>query len=106
MSAIKESDWKLFRRFHPIALARFCERVLKDVEAIISKSSNAHHERFRELNKLVSEKDEDLGRLFYDFRRSTALNQLSLICTLSLLTDDEIAHFSPDAQKWLASNQE
>ena len=25
---ISEADWKLFRQLHPLALERFCERVL------------------------------------------------------------------------------
>jgi hypothetical protein len=101
MIDIKESDWKLFRRFHPIALARFCERVLKDSEIIISAGSKNHHERYLELYKLVSEKDKELGRLFNDFRRSTALIQLKFICSLLLLTQEEMAQFSPEAQKWM-----
>lgn len=103
MSDIKESDWKLFRRFHPTALARFCERVLKDSEAIISADGKNHHERYLELYTLVSDKDEELARLFNDFRRSTALIQLRLICSLSLLSEEEILQFSPEAQKWMTA---
>jgi hypothetical protein len=103
MSAIKESDWKLFRRFHPIALDRFCERILKDSNTIVSAGSKNHYERYLELYKLVRAKDEDLGRMFNDFRRSTALIQLRLICSFSLLTDEEMAQFSPEAQVWITS---
>ena len=28
---ISESDWKLFRQLHALALERFCERVLSEV---------------------------------------------------------------------------
>ena len=30
---ISETDWKLFRQLHPIAMERFCERVLSDAKA-------------------------------------------------------------------------
>lgn len=69
MIDIKESDWKLFRRFHPVALGRFCEQVLKDSEIIIAAENQNHHERYLELYKLVSERDKELDRLFNDFRR-------------------------------------
>jgi hypothetical protein len=28
---IKESDWKVFRRLHSVALERYCRRVLEEV---------------------------------------------------------------------------
>jgi len=30
---IKESDWKLFRRLHPVALERFCKQVIEEIIA-------------------------------------------------------------------------
>ena len=101
MSNIKESDWKLFRQLHKTALNRFCERILKDAAAIMAKRGMTHHEYYLELYKHLAEKDKEVGRLFDDLRRSTALIQLRLICSHSLLTQEEIAQFSPDAQKWL-----
>ena len=34
--AINESDWRLFRKLEPIALDRFCERVLSEINQISS----------------------------------------------------------------------
>ncbi len=31
---ISEPDWKLYRQLHPIALERFCQRVLSDLERL------------------------------------------------------------------------
>jgi len=31
---IKESDGKVLRRLHPLALERFCERVLAEIEHV------------------------------------------------------------------------
>jgi hypothetical protein len=98
VNSIKESDWKLFRQYHPIAVDRFCQRILKDAEAIVSRGDDANHKRYLELYKLVTQKDQDVGRLFNDFRRSTALIQLTLIVSESLLTEEEIAQFSPETQ--------
>ena len=35
---IKESDWKLLRRLHQVALERFCERALTDVQSALADS--------------------------------------------------------------------
>lgn len=32
--AIPEADWKVLRRLHPLALERFCERVLCEIDGI------------------------------------------------------------------------
>ena len=101
MNNIKESDWKIFRQLHKTALNRFCERILKDASNIMSKDGMTQHECYLELYKHLAEKDKEIGRLFDDFRRSTALMQLRFICSHSLLTEEEMDQFSPDVQKWL-----
>src|SRR5437763_151822 len=34
MPEIKEPDWKVLRRVHPLALERFCERVLAEIDRV------------------------------------------------------------------------
>jgi hypothetical protein len=101
MNNIMESDWKLFRQLHKTALNRFCERILKDAGAIMSKSAMSRHECYLELYNHLKEKDKDVGCLFDDLRRSTALIQLKLICSHALLTREEMDQFSPEVQNWL-----
>ena len=36
---ISESDWRLFRKLQPLALERFCERVLSEINQISSDSN-------------------------------------------------------------------
>ena len=97
---IKESDWKRFRHFHPIALERFCERTLKDIAPIVSQEGPNWHERYLAVHKVLVARDRELANAFNDLRRSTALTQLRLICSLGLLTEEEIEQFSPEAQGW------
>jgi hypothetical protein len=40
-----ESDWKAFRELQQVALERFCERVLEEVQTILRDGSRSHHER-------------------------------------------------------------
>src|SRR6185369_11069802 len=63
---IKESDWKLFRQLHPVALERFCERVLAEVQAAVTDTSECSHDRYLKLFDLVRERDKTIGRLFND----------------------------------------
>ncbi|MCX6348187.1 MAG: hypothetical protein NTV79_01605 [Candidatus Aureabacteria bacterium] len=48
-------------------------------------------------------RDEELGRAFNDYRRSTALMQLTNIRSLGLLTDEEVRLFSEETQRIVAS---
>ena len=95
---IRESDWKLFRELHPIALNRFCERVLSEITHIASDAAKTPHARYGDIFALVRERDRLLAQAFDDKRRSTALLQLAIIHSHGLLTEEELARFSPEAR--------
>jgi hypothetical protein len=41
------------------------------------------------------------GQAFNDFRRSTALQQLLLINSLGLLTEEDLARFTPETRQFV-----
>ena len=43
---INESDWRIFRNLHAIALERFCQRVLSEINQISSDATKTHHQRY------------------------------------------------------------
>jgi hypothetical protein len=43
---IKESDWKLFRRLHKVALERFSEPVLAEVRSAAGGRGDSHHAQY------------------------------------------------------------
>ena len=96
---IRESDWKMFKELHPIALQRYCERFLKDVERVVADGSKTPHDRYGEIYSLTKHATNELARAFDDKRRSTALLQLHIIHSLGLLTEEELSRFSSEAQK-------
>lgn len=96
---IRESDWQAFRRLYPIALERFCQRVLAEVELLASNAQISAHERYREIYSLMRERDKELASLFNDFRRSTAMIQLMYFRSRGLLTPEELALFSEEARQ-------
>jgi hypothetical protein len=95
---IAESDWKIFRELHRIALARFCERVLTEVAQCNSDMSKGAHERYLAVFELIQRRDDELAEAFNDFRRSTAKRQIAAIHSRGLLTEEEFARFSPETR--------
>ena len=96
---IKESDWKLFRRLHKIALERFCERVLKEVQAAAAENTDGYHDSYLKVFTLVRDRDKTIAGAFNDPRRSNAFILLANIKHEGLLTVAELDQFSPEARQ-------
>jgi hypothetical protein len=96
---ISESDWKLFRRLHRVALERFCHRVIKEIRFTTSGSEEKYHERFLEVFALVQKRNKELARTFDDIRRSNAFILLANMKEAGLLTEEEIMEFSQETQE-------
>ena len=103
MREIKESDWKIFRKLHPVAVERFCERVLAESELLHRDTTRSAHERYLALYQFFHQRNKELARLFDDFRRSTALWQIAAIKGQGLLTGEEFAQFSEETQNVVAA---
>jgi hypothetical protein len=101
---IRESDWKLFKELHPIAVNRYCERFLKDLAGLVADDSKTPHDRYGEICWLVRQTTKELARAFDDKRRSTALIQLFIICSLGLLTEEELSRFSHETRQAIAKS--
>jgi hypothetical protein len=101
MQQIPESDWKIFRQLQPLALERFCQRVLDEVSQVAADTSKSSHERYLEVFRLLQQQDKELASSFDNPRRSDALLQLGRLVIQGLLTDDEFARFSPETRAWV-----
>ncbi len=101
MHAFPEADWKVLRGLKDVALERFCQRVLEEAAPLVNGSAEggSSHHRYLALFKLIDQRDDELGDTFNNLRRSTALTQLSLMCYHRLVTDEELAHFSPQTRQ-------
>jgi hypothetical protein len=100
--AISEADWKLLRKFQPIALERFCRRALEEIEQITNDADKTNHERYLAIYGLVGQRDGELAETFDDQRRSNAFFHLARFRLHELLTDKEMATFSDEAQAAVA----
>src|SRR5688572_7833972 len=96
---IKESDWKLFRRLHGIALERFCQRVIEDVRSATVDCSKDYHDCYRKIFTLLRDRDEEIAQAFNDPRRSNAFILLLNLKQKGLLTEEELMEFSPELRE-------
>lgn len=96
---IPESDWKKFKKVREVALQRLSQRILDEAQAVCRDESRTPHERYGDLYGLIQDRDRDIARAFDGFSRSLATTQLIIMANLDLLTEDEIAQFSPGIQK-------
>ncbi len=98
---IPEKDWEKFRIIHPIALERFSEQILEEIEDINSQESQSVHTKYGKIYKLIKDRDREMGKIFNDFRRSTALMQLHMMHSHGLLKPEEIEEFTEETQQVL-----
>ena len=96
---IAESDWKRLRKLKEIALDRLCASILRECRELIVADGATNHERYLSLFRHVRERDGDVADAFNDVRRSTAVHRLASMCALDLITEDELAAFTPDTQQ-------
>ena len=93
-----ESDWKGFRQVQALALDRFCQRVLTEVNELAADTGRSSHERYLAVYKLLQHRHNELAAAFDDSRRSTAFVQLARIRAAGLLSDKEFASFSAETR--------
>jgi len=91
---IAESDWKVLRKLHPVALDRFCRRIIDEIESVVADSSRSHHQRYLAIYQLVERRDGEIADAFNDMRRSRAMMRICHLRNLGLLSDEEFARFS------------
>lgn len=98
---IPEEDWKIFKIIYPKALDRICERVLDEIEEIKSQEGPSNHEKYLQVYKMIKKSDRNIGNIFNDYRRSTALIRLGQMNSFGLLTPKEIGEFSEETRQVL-----
>ena len=79
MREISEPDWRVLRRLHPLALERFCERVLAEIDRVSRDGAPSHHARYLQIFRILQQRDREMARLFDNPRRSHALTMLAWI---------------------------
>jgi hypothetical protein len=105
MRDIKESDCKRLRDLKALALERFCDRVLLDIDRARSDATATPQQRYLAIYALIEKRDKELGDIFNDLKRSNALLKALLIQRAGLSTEDELAGFSEETKSPIAMLQ-
>ena len=95
---IAEADWKALRRIHPLALERYCERVLAEIERVTHDSTQSTHQRYLEIFKIIEQRDREMSSIFNDPKRSNALTMLARFRAAGMLTEEEFSRLSPETR--------
>lgn len=98
MQEIKEPDWKVLRRVHSLALERFCERVLAEIDRVSRDGAKGHHARYLQIFRIIPQRDREIAGLFDNPRRSHALTMLAETRSEGLLTEDEFSSLNPETR--------
>ena len=103
---IAESDWKVLRKLHPVALDRFCRRILAEIESVVADSSRSHQQRYVAIYQLVERRDREIADAFNDVielnqRMSTELDRLSRVVGKEGKISQR-ASLGPVSGSWLA----
>ena len=98
LRTIAEADWKVLRRLHPLALERFCERVLTEIERVMDISTQSAHQRYLGIFQIIEQRDREVASIFNDPKRSNALTMLARIRSEGLLTEDEFSSFTSETR--------
>lgn len=99
MRQIKESDWKLLRKLHTVALERFCKQILWEIESINADRKKSFHRKYLDIYAHLHQRDKEMARAFDDLRRSTAFTRIASLKGLELLTDEEFLGFSQETRE-------
>ena len=94
VDGVIERDWRAFRELREVALERFCDRVLDELQSICSEPSRTPHERYLALCQTLGERNAKVAEAFDNPRRSHMLRQLAVIHSLGLLQPTEWARFT------------
>lgn len=100
---IKESDWMLLQQLHPVALERFCQNVLSEIQGVHAEGDKSFHRRYLDIYELIQSRDEEISYGFEGLRRPNALMVLSFIRSQDLLAEEEFARFSQETREVVES---
>ena len=95
-----EKDWKVFRELRPVWLQRYCAEVNCQVIRKLSDTKRTEHERYIDVYRFIQKKDRELRDAFNVFRRSSATRQISIIRSLGVVSENEVARFSEQTQNF------
>jgi hypothetical protein len=103
MAEIKESDWKILQELHLLALERYCEEILFEVQRITSGGGKSFHQKYLDIWAVLHRRDKELAETFDDLKRSRAFVIIAAMARLAVLSDHEIMRFSQETRTMIGA---
>ena len=103
---IRESDWKCFKKIHPMALRRHCDETMKRLAEIASDASDDPHDSYLKAYEYIMKRDKEVALLFNEYRRSTALSQLTFMMSRRVISASDLEGLSEEALAYLVPPEE
>jgi hypothetical protein len=101
MRRLTDADWTVFRKLYKVALERFSQRTVLDVQRLAAHPDKSFHERYRAINKLIERRNVAYGAAFKPLKRPLAFINLLAVYNMGILTPEELAEFSPEMRETL-----
>ena len=99
MQGFSEREWKILRRFKPLALERLTRRILEGAQEIIaSAEEDQSYDAYLKLYRYIKEQDAIVADCFDDWRRANAIFFLVHWRRHGLITDEEFQAFTPETR--------
>ena len=98
MQDIPEQDWKIIRKLKDKLLQKACDNILAKLKSIIADKQSNSHKTYLDLWKTLKKEDQELGLMFDDVKRSTALFKLATWKSSGLITDIDFEQFSEETK--------
>lgn len=94
---IKESDWKVFKKLYPLALERFYDRAVNELQKIVAEDKMNSGDKYHKIYETVQKRDKKLAKLFDGaYSRSAAFIQLISYYKEELITQKEVNQLSKE----------
>jgi len=95
---IPERDWKYMRRLKDDLLARLFRQINSQSLEILKQADVSDREKYRTLYAHIRDSDKIVADCFDDWRRSTLMEKVFLLCYHGLLEED-IQELSEETQE-------
>jgi hypothetical protein len=96
---IAECDWKVFKELHAIAMDRFFEETVKQMQPLLWTKNKTAQERFWAALDYATERRKLAARLFDDPRRSAAIMMAAALYAREIMTEEELSRFGPETRE-------
>ncbi|WP_297836173.1 hypothetical protein [Pseudomonas sp.] len=102
---MQESDWKVLSKLRPLAVERMYDRIFFHLQSTLNAEEKSHREAVIDTLETVRAAMKEVSRVFDQvrFSRTNASDHLITYFAENLLTEQELAEFSEDAQELVSS---